>query len=144
MTPDQITSAAAAYVGGLFAAHDTPAPTASITDVLVLEKRRVRIIVTVAPYDGPAKLFYDESGHACIGTPPANSDATPVSPAPTPNLTPLQQAIVDQLDHDRPTKATVIAMRLGKSCNGSFRSMLADLVRFGVIAKSGHGYLRCG
>jgi hypothetical protein len=52
---------------------------------------------------------------------------------PACRLTPLMQLIVDQLAPDKPTKAEVIAMRLGKKCGGSFRTMLTDLVRFGVI-----------
>lgn len=56
-------------------------------------------------------------------------------------LTPLMQQILGVLSIDAPTKASVIATRLGKNPKGGFQTTLDILKRFGVIKHAkGEGY----
>ncbi len=65
----------------------------------------------------------------------------PVPPA-APILTPLQASIVSVLNVLTPTKASVIAARIGQENTGYFRGILADLERFSVVKHvKGQGYL---
>lgn len=62
--------------------------------------------------------------------------------SPAGKLTPLMQQIVALLTREKPSKAEWIAMKLGKKCGGSFRSLLADIVRLGAATHvKGRGYL---
>lgn len=55
-------------------------------------------------------------------------------------LSPRQQSVVDLLNFDKPVKAEVVAMRLGRK---TVRAALADLCRFNVIRRvPGGGYVR--
>jgi hypothetical protein len=100
-----------------------------------------QVTVIITPYQ-PWKVN-PEKIERFIEKVTAESAATEVvTPVVPPKLTPLMKQIVAVLSPVKPLKAEVIAMRLNKNCGGSFRSLLADLVRFG-IAKHVHrsGYM---
>ena len=103
--------------------------------VAILEDAGVRVFVSITRYAGPARV-----------SPEALAAIEAMrTPAPQPNLTPLQRAIVSVLRPDVPRKATWVAAKIGRRCGGSFRSALADLVRFGVLRLAGEGgYLLAG
>jgi hypothetical protein len=99
-------------------------PTCEETAVVRDETHGLQVIITIAPYQGPMRI----------------SDATlekisalQSGPAKCPldKLTPMQQQIVALLSKDKPAKATWLAMKLGKKCGGSFRSVLSGLVQLG-------------
>ena len=119
--------------------------------VAILEDAGVRVFVSITRYEGPARIHPStlalieamRAGAQSAQSAPAPAPVQP--PAPQPNLTPLQRAIVSVLRPDVPRKATWVAAKIGRRCGGSFRSALADLVRFGVLRLAGEGgYLLAG
>lgn len=114
-------------------------PDREVVSTAIVEDAGVRVVVSITKYDGPARLYPTPEGAEALGLP-----MMPTTPA-TPRLTPLQKSIVEMLNDDKPTKLTVIWSRLGRkgSPSGSFRCVVADLVRFGVITHvPRQGYLR--
>ncbi len=100
---------------------------------------KIQVIITIADYE---PMLY-------VGPPPKLPlpDNAPISVPKPKKLTPLQESIVGVLSFDKPAKATLIAAKVSRArgyeckCSGTFRGMLADMVRFGIIGKTRGGYV---
>ncbi len=127
--PQQIAFAYAHKIASALIQAGIVPPEKPITGAAKLECHGLQVIVTIAAYE-PATISAET-----LAKIDAMKSGTPYT------LTPTQSEIVKQLSKDRPTKASVIAIRTGRKLGGSFRGLLADMVRFGVIRKVKGGYV---
>lgn len=115
--PEFANAVAHAAVADLLRNHLEAAEN-EIVATAILEGK-ARIVVSITKHDGPARID--------------QTTLDKIRAMPTFKLTPLQTKIIAQLNPDTPTKAEVIAMRMGRKGSGSIRAALADLTRFGAI-----------
>jgi hypothetical protein len=133
MQPNQIASARAhallAELISLGVHIDQP-----ITATAKSEGDALQVVITLARYDGPMRLYLTPEGSARLGL-PENPDG----------LTPIQQRIINVLDSEHRRKGTWIASKVctGGRGGGGFRSALAALKRMGLVGhEKGRGYYR--
>lgn len=131
MTPKEFAFLVAHGAASELLRLGVPRPEQETVGVAVVECVGVRVIVSLSPYEGPATIAPETL---------ARIEAFGAENKSQVKLSPRQQSIVDLLDREKPVKAEVIAMKLGKK---TVRSALSDLCRFGVIRRvPGGGYVR--
>lgn len=103
-------------------------PAKEIVGSAIIEIGGIRVVVSVTAYEGASRLVLNETGKRVLGVDGAK-------------VPPLHAKIIGVLDHETPRKAEWIAAKIKRSCSGSFRSALSDMVGFGLIRKGDGGYL---
>lgn len=142
----KIASSSAHEIAAEIARADITPPDQPVIRSAIIESAGVQVVVTICRWDGPLRMHPSQvAAIEALGQSAATSipPPPPQPPSPAHELTPLQSRITSVLSRTSPRKAAWIAMKLDIEPGGSFRGVLADLVRFGVIRRDpgGSGYL---
>ena len=148
MTANQFADYLAHFGAAEFSLRSVDRPEAAITHVASSDESAIDVIVTIRRRQR-AKLETNDRGIAVM-VPEMIEPVPPVPPtsssARKSNLTPLMKDIVRSLTGQPARKAVWIAAKVQAirnkktACGGSFRNLLASMVRADVLEKTDDGY----